>query len=244
MVAFMSKTVVARGRWKLFLSCEHGGNEIPAPYDQLLTAGDRKALHTHRGWDLGALDVASCLSDDLRCPLQSATVSRLLVDLNRSEHHRACLGPSFRAQDTLLKEAILDVFYRPYRRKIEGDLQKFARRHAVLHVAVHSFTPVLNGEVRRADIGLLYDPSRRHEVLWAKRMKLALGELWPGLRIRCNYPYRGRDDGLTKAVRTLIPDRSYAGLELELNQTILEDKRQRLHVASIVGRALQVILVD
>ena len=38
-----------------------------------------------------------------------------------------------------------------------------AARKQVLHVAVHSFTPVLHGERRNADVGLLYDPARPRE---------------------------------------------------------------------------------
>ena len=34
----------------------------------------------------------------------------------------------------------------------------------MIHVSSHSFTPELDGKVRRADVGLLYDPAPRGEV--------------------------------------------------------------------------------
>ena len=33
-----------------------------------------------------------------------------------------------------------------------------SRGRRVIHISSHSFTPELNGKVRRADVGLLYDP--------------------------------------------------------------------------------------
>jgi predicted N-formylglutamate amidohydrolase len=86
-----------------------------------------------------------------------------------------------------------------------------------VHVAVHSFAPVLAGEVRRADIGLLYDPRRPLEAGVARTWKAALLASDPRRVVRSNYPYRGTSDGLTKAMRRNLGAR-YAGLELEINQ--------------------------
>ena len=38
----------------LIITCEHGGNEVPAAYAPLF-AGHEALLPTHRGWDAGAL---------------------------------------------------------------------------------------------------------------------------------------------------------------------------------------------
>jgi predicted N-formylglutamate amidohydrolase len=83
---------------------------------------------------------------------------------------------------------------------------------------MHSFTPVLKGEVRRADVAFLYDPASQVERDlcdgWSSRLKLAR----PDLRVRRNYPYRGTDDGFTTALRAEFGERKYAGIELEVNQ--------------------------
>jgi predicted N-formylglutamate amidohydrolase len=67
----------------LLITCEHGGNRIPAAYRSLFI-GRKALLATHRGYDAGALVMAEALSISLRAPLVSSTVSRLLVDLNLS----------------------------------------------------------------------------------------------------------------------------------------------------------------
>src|SRR4029434_4503487 len=70
----------------LVITCEHGGNRIPAPYRELFH--DRQALlDSHRGYDPGALIMARALATAFAAPLVVTSVSRLLVDLNRSVGH-------------------------------------------------------------------------------------------------------------------------------------------------------------
>ena len=49
----------------------------------------------------------------------------------------------------------------------------------VVHIASHSFTPELNGHVRTADVGMLYDPGRPGEVEFATAWLDALGRADP-----------------------------------------------------------------
>jgi predicted N-formylglutamate amidohydrolase len=91
----------------------------------------------------------------------------------------------------------------------------------VIHISSHSFTPVLNGAVRRADVGLLYHPGRRGEAALCARWKTALSLLDPALRVRRNYPYAGKADGLTSHLRKRFPPSAYVGIELEVNQRIV-----------------------
>ncbi len=68
------------------VTCEHGGNRIPPIY-RALFRGQQAVLETHRGYDPGALVMAQALARSLQAPLVSSTVSRLLVDINRSIGH-------------------------------------------------------------------------------------------------------------------------------------------------------------
>jgi predicted N-formylglutamate amidohydrolase len=125
------------------------------------------------------------------------------------------------------REAILEVHYFPYRRQVENAIQTFiAQNHSVLHLSVHSFTPELNGEVRNADIGLLYDPQRNTEKAFCARWNQEFEKLDSNLKVRFNYPYRGTADGFTTHLRKLFPDGKYGGIELEVNQKFpLGDKK-------------------
>ena len=88
----------------------------------------------------------------------------------------------------------------------------------MIHLSSHSFTPELDGKVRDADIGLLYDPARPGEADLCERWKASLEACAPDLTVRRNYPYAGKGDGLTTWFRRRLPPGTYVGIELEVNQ--------------------------
>ncbi len=221
----------------LLVTCEHGGNRVPARY-RARFHGQSGLLGTHRGFDIGSLAMARELSAGCEAPLLHSTTTRLLVDLNRSLHHPRLFSEVTRALAQEERERILQEHYLPYRRDVEAWIA--ARRRPVLHVSSHSFTPELDGRTRTADIGLLYDPGRGRERTLAARWKSAILGLDPGLRVRFNYPYTGRADGLTTALRCRFPDARYAGIELEINQRYpLSGGRAWLRLRRIVTEALR-----
>jgi len=91
----------------------------------------------------------------------------------------------------------------------------------VIHISSHSFTPEFNGRVRNADVGLLYDPGRRPEAALCTRWQAVLAAIAPELRVRRNYPYAGKGDGLASHLRLRFPRGAYVGIELEINQGIV-----------------------
>jgi predicted N-formylglutamate amidohydrolase len=99
--------------------------------------------------------------------------------------------------------------------------QSVSRRRRVIHISSHSFTPELDGKVRSADVGLLYHPGRRGEAELCARWKSSLAELAPQIRVRRNYPYAGKGDGLTSYLRQRFAPSVYVGIELEVNQSIV-----------------------
>jgi predicted N-formylglutamate amidohydrolase len=201
----------------IVLTCEHGGNRVPARYHRLF-AGQRRLLATHRGYDIGALNAARFLSRRLDAPLVSATVTRLVVDLNRSIGHPRAFSEFSRPLPAEERERIVADHYRPYRDEVRRRVSKGVADGRLLHLSVHSFTPVLDGVERRADIGLLYDPSRADETRLAREWRAALFSVAPDLRVRSNYPYRGVSDGLIPALRREFAPSRYIGIEIEINQ--------------------------
>jgi len=203
---------------KILITCEHGGREIPEEYAHHFDA-HKELLETHRGWDIGALELyRKFVAAGADAAFFSET-SRLLVELNRSLHHPNLFSDITRKTSEVERQAILDAHYQPYRQKVENAIRTFtSQNHSVLHLSVHSFTPELDGEVRDADIGLLYDPQRKTEQEFCARWKEEFEKLEPALKVRFNYPYLGTDDGFTTYLRKQFPDEQYAGIELEVNQ--------------------------
>lgn len=205
----------------LFVTCEHGGNEIPPRYRHLFK-GFEALLESHRGWDPGALRMAQDMAAAFEVPLFVSTVSRLLVDLNRSPGHPRLHSEATRAASKELRREMLQAHYLPYRTQVEAAIDKeIAKGRRVVHVSSHSFTPVLDGEVRNADIGLLYDPARAVELNLCRRWQSALKEIAPAVRVRRNYPYRGTSDGFTAWLRKRFAEKDYVGVELEINQKLV-----------------------
>ena len=203
------------------ITCEHGGNRIPAPYRRLFREY-RALLDSHRGYDPGALVMARELGRAFGAPLVASTVSRLVIDLNRSLGHPRLFSAATRGAPATLRAEIVQRHYLPYRAEVERVVgQSVARGRRVIHISSHSFTPELDGEVRTADVGLLYDPARRGEAALCARWKASQAELAPELRVRRNYPYAGKADGLTSHLRRRFPPRAYVGIELEVNQRIV-----------------------
>ncbi len=199
----------------IVLTCEHGGHRVPAPYRPLFRGADR-VLESHRGWDPGALELARGLARRLDAPLFPATVSRLVVELNRSLGHPRFFSEFTRGLDREASERLIEEHWHPYRRTVEDAIR--AAEGRVLHLSVHSFTPVLDGEVRRADVGLLYDPSRPAERDFCVAWQADLRRRLPGLAILRNVPYRGTSDGFTTHLRRRLSPSQYLGIELEVNQ--------------------------
>ena len=205
----------------LLFSCEHGGNRVPPRYRRLF--GElHQALETHRGYDFGALRMARELSASFDAPIVASTVTRLLVDLNRSLGHRRLHAESVRHAPREVRDRIVAEHYLPYRAQTENLIRgAIARGRRVIHVAAHSFTPELNGKVRTADVGLLYDPGRAGERRTSARWKAALLDALPHLRVRRNYPYSGTDDGFMPFLRSRFRPSAYIGIEIEINQAIV-----------------------
>ena len=203
------------------VTCEHGGNRVPAAYLPLFR-GKGALLDSHRGWDPGALDMARALSHALKAPLVASTTSRLVVDLNRSIGHPELYSDATRHTPDAVRARILDRLYWPYRERVNLAIHRAALSHRrVIHISSHSFAPALDGVDRQADVGLLYDPARAGERELCARWKSTLAALAPHLRVRLNYPYEGKGDGVTRAMRGRYAPDAYVGIELEINQGIV-----------------------
>jgi len=203
---------------RLLITAEHAGNRVPARYAHLF-AGRERLLESHRGHDPGARALARTLARRLGAPLREHTVTRLLVEVNRSLHHRALFSSISARLPAKERDRVVRRHYLPHRSRVEAAVsQGIAGGHRMVHVAAHTFAPRLRGKTRAVDVGLLYDPSRPGEAAFCARWAGLLEALAPALDVRRNQPYRGRADGLTTALRRRFAEREYLGIELEVNQ--------------------------
>ncbi|MBJ6117868.1 N-formylglutamate amidohydrolase [Pontibacter sp. BT310] len=224
---------------KLLLTCEHGGNQVPAVYSSFFE-GKESQLSSHEGYDIGALELFRELEPLADKTFHSET-TRLLVELNRSLHHAKLFSDVTRQLHDNDKSIILKEHYFPYREQVEHFIHDFIMAgRQVLHISVHSFTPNLNGETRETDIGLLYDPKRKLEQTICRRWKQEFQNDDKELLVRFNYPYLGIADGFPTYLRRKFTDEQYIGVELEVNQKYYTGDRERWeHVKQTIYSSLQ-----
>jgi predicted N-formylglutamate amidohydrolase len=204
---------------KLVLTAEHVTAHIPKSYINLFR-NDLEVLSTHKAVDFGSLFLYETLKP-LAFYARKQVVSRLLIETNRSLHHRNLFSDYSKVLKAHQREELIKQYYTPYRETIQQVIYDEIRQEKpVLHLSLHTFTPVLNGQVRNADIGLLYNPSRYQEKEFAKGFKNQIKAISPQYTVRYNYPYRGTADGFTTALRKEFNTSLYLGIELEVNQKI------------------------
>jgi predicted N-formylglutamate amidohydrolase len=212
------------------VTCEHGGNRVPIAYQDLFRRAG-PALASHRGWDAGTVALARDLARDLAgmgpgegvTSPRVATVTRLLVDLNRSAHNPRVFSQWTRSLPLTERRILLERYHTPHREAVASDVAELvARDRRVIHLAAHSFTPVVNGRMRRVDLALLYDPARLEERTLAATWVQVLRRRLPELRVGRNQPYKGASDGLTTWLRRRHGDGRYLGIEIEVSQRLLD----------------------
>lgn len=226
----------------LHISCEHAVNTVPPEYLHLFK-GQEDVLQTHRGIDLGALDIADHLSQVFPCSYTQATVCRLVIDCNRSLSHSHCFSKFSNKLSIEEKQYLIDQYYLPFRQKTENLIKEQIENGCqVLHLSIHSFTPELNGVVRNAGIGLLYDHARHGEREVARIWRSLLLQQTPSYRVRMNYPYYGNTDAFTSSLRKHYTEHDYLGFEIENNEALLKERESRIEVANVLSSSLQELL--
>ena len=202
------------------LTCEHASNQLPAAFKKAVPT---EVLKTHRAYDIGAVQVFRKLvrfaKPEFSC---EGKYSRLFVDLNRTITNKSAFSEYYEALESRDKaeaekaKAQATAYWKEYRDNVEKFIVS-NKGAPIVHLGIHSFTPVLNGKVRNTDIGILYDPARPQERAYANVIKTEIKRLYPAMKVRFNYPYKGSSDGLTTTLRKKFGPQ-YVGIEIEINQ--------------------------
>lgn len=235
----------------LLLTCEHATNRIPRSYRRFFNprrvvsgSWGRKRigalLNDHWGYDPGALVTARYLQRSLRAPLYAFPYSRLFLEAD-SYRKPSLFSSILRKSPKSEREQLRSQYWVPYAKRIEEFVRKqHARGRQVVHIASHSFTPVLNGVRRACDVGVLFDPKRKAEAQFARSLHRELRGLLPEYRVRKNYPYTGASEGLVTYFRKRFPDRWYIGIEIEVNNRhVRRSTRQGIAMRAALAQALR-----
>lgn len=177
----------------VLLVCDHASRRFPASVGNM--GLDPVAMRCHLAWDIGAGSLTEKLANALALPAVVAAYSRLVVDCNRQLLDPGAFLvfgdgvqiPGNRHLTPAGKAARAESIYWPYHGAVAGEVERLSSRDCVpIMLAIHSFTPVLDGVSRRWEIGVLWDKDRPTAELLISEFTAA------GYRVGDNEPYSGK----------------------------------------------------
>ncbi len=152
----------------LLLVCDHASRRFPASVGNL--GVDRAVKRCHLGSDIGAKRLTRALAGRLGATAVLQRYSRLVIDCNRQlldpgaflQFGDGVVISGNRNLDSAEREARSEAIYWPYHRAIAHEVDRLTAAVAKpAMLAIHSFTPVLNGKFRPWQIGILWDEDAR-----------------------------------------------------------------------------------
>jgi predicted N-formylglutamate amidohydrolase len=217
---------------------DHAGRSIPR---RLGALGVRQAdLDRHIAWDIGVEAMGLCLSAELGACFIRQAYSRLVIDCNRAPGSAASIpqvsdGTPISGNAGLSDSDIaarVGTIYHPYQARISQELDE--RRSTSLPtilVALHSFTPCLDGFDRPWRYGVLH----RHDSPFSASVLAAMSAAL-GPEAGDNQPYAMDETDNTVPLHRAGRDIDY--LELEVRQDLIADAAGQATIASEIGHFL------
>lgn len=216
------RMVNPRGASPFLLIGDHAGKAIPSGLGSLgLSEAD---LERHIAWDIGIAALGAALAGRLDSLFIAQAYSRLVVDCNRGpdspdsipEISDGTVVPGNAALGAGQRSERFRVIHEPYQAAIEKELGRRDRegRGAIL-VALHSFTPRMDGRDRPWQAGVLHD---KGDTRFAMAVLEALRGR-SGLIVGDNEPYAM--DGIDHTIPRHAFPRTRPYVELEIRQDLL-----------------------
>lgn len=205
----------------LLLIADHASSHVPPDIDLGI---DPALLREHIAVDIGVEPLTRELAARLGCPAIIASVSRLVVDLNRrsDEPQAIPIASDGRAvpANAELSEAErrerIERFWKPYHALIDGSIDEVRPK---MLLSLHSFTPRLASrpeEERPWHIGILYNEDDRAARLGIGKLRSA------GVRTGDNEPYSGKILNTTMNLHAEARGLPYLGIEVR--QDLIADE--------------------
>ena len=177
----------------ILLVCDHASRQFPRA---LGTMGlDPFARRCHLAVDIGAGALTEALAESLSVTAVLCEYSRLIVDCNRQlmdpgaflEFGDGVVIPGNRNLHQEDKDRRANAIYWPYHAAIDSEIKRFAELGVKpVLVSIHSFTPVMNGDSRTWEMGVLWDKDRLTAELFINALRKA------GYLVGDNEPYSGK----------------------------------------------------
>lgn len=222
----------------LLLICDHASNAVPPELGGLGLPKDE--LQRHIAWDIGAAQVTRGLASILNATALLGAVSRLVIDLNRHPADASAIpafsdGSLIPANQGLTSGDIqrrVQTYFAPYHAAVAGEIGRL--KNPAL-VSVHSFTPVMNGQPRPWQIGVLWNRDGRLALPLIEALRRE-----PDLCVGDNEPYSGRDLAYSLNLHAGAAGLLHAGIEIR--QDLIDTTEKAQDWAGRLARILKDLL--
>jgi predicted N-formylglutamate amidohydrolase len=220
----------------ILLLCDHASNAVPPGI-----AIHPELLERHIAIDIGAAAVTRALAAAIGAPAILASVSRLVIDLNRETDHPTLIpttsdGHVIPGNEDADRFERIARFYAPYHRAVAAQVR--AQRPRLI-LGIHSFTPRLesdNAPDRRWEIGILSNRDRRAA---DPAMAFLGGE---PLISGDNEPYSGRV--LNTTLNRHGEGQGIASIGIEIRNDLIRDRAGIDRWAEIITRMIAFVRND
>ena len=227
------------------LNCDHASRAIPDAYGRL--GLDTASLDRHIAWDIGAGALVKRLSASLDAAAVLAGVSRLVIDCNRTlgspssivAESDGVIIPGNAQVDAAEAERRAVGYFWPYHRAVDAAIETvFGRGVVPALIAVHSFTPEMDGIARPWHIGILWNRDAR---LARRLIDFLAAET--GIVVGENEPYSGRQDA-GFSIHHHGGRRGIPNVLVEVRQDLIAEPRGVERWAAVLEGALRHLLVE
>ena len=225
----------------ILLVCDHASCRFPASLGDM--GLDPFARRCHLAVDIGAGSLTERLAESLGVTAVLHQYSRLVVDCNRDLMDPSAFlvyGDGIRVPgNTNLhkdeKDLRAETLYWPYHRAVDEQVQRLRNAGAApAFIAVHSFTPVMNGESRPWQMGVLWDKDTRLRDIFLEGFTEA------GYFVGDNEPYSGKAPQ-DFTIDHHAEDIGLPHIGIEIRQDLIDDEAGVEEIAAVMHRIIESI---
>ena len=227
----------------LLFTSDHNGSAIPTKLKNL--GVPLNELRRHVAYDIGIDAVAHALSARFNATLIVANYSRLVIDCNR---HPGSAGSIPSVSDNTVvpgnknlsdddiksrEDEIFDAYHSSVGNRIS--IMRSENKNPIL-ISLHSFTPVIGGQFRPWEIGILFKDDERLSAPLIKKLREQ-----KELNIGDNKPYSGSEPaGYT--IDYHVEPLNLLSVAVEFRQDLIEFESGAVRWANIFGDALDHVI--
>jgi predicted N-formylglutamate amidohydrolase len=218
----------------ILLVCDHASCRFPKSLGDM--GLDPFARRCHLAIDIGAGPLTERLAQSLGVTAVMHNYSRLVVDCNRQlmdpsaflQYGDGILVPGNRNLHQADKDLRASALYWPYHTAVDEQVKRLQKAGPLpAFISIHSFTPVLNGESREWQMGVLWDKDEKLREIFLEGLRGA------GYLVGDNEPYSGKAPQ-DFTIDHHAEDVGLPHIGIEIRQDLIDDEAGVVEIAEVM----------